>query len=458
MLKSFGSLFVKCLAKEASKMNEPKIIVTMKDIKRYQTLKDVIEKRLTGIQASEILGLTNVHVSRLKKKVLGSGFDALLRKPPAVPPNTKVSNKQKESIITLRRERYYDFNVNHFKEKLNEKHNLPYCYTTVRGILVKEGLHTPKKKKIIHRLRRRMPKAGMLIQMDSSQHNWLPKIKEKWWLIAMIDDATNEVPYAYFFPNDTLFNNMRVIRNFIETKGLFTSLYVDKASHFKTTRHKGIHYTVNPEQEETQIERALSELGITLILANSPQAKGRIERLFGTFQDRLIAEMRLAHIKNYEQANKFLLKVFLPDYNARFSIQNVEAVYCPLPKDINLDTIFCFKTVRTVNSDNTFQVQGQIIQIRPSKSHRSFDNRKVDVCIFEDNSLLTLYNNKIICSIILSKNTKTYKKERRIETIINSKEYIPNRKTPYIPPPDHPWRKFRLKGSLTFQNVKSLTS
>lgn len=455
MLKSFGSLFVKCLAKEASKMNEPKIIVTMKDIKRYQTLKDVIEKRLTGIQASEILGLTNVHVSRLKKKVLGGGFDALLRKPPTVSPNTKVSNKQIESIITLRRERYYDFNINHFKEKLNEKHHLPYCYTTIRNILVNEGLHTPRKKKIVHRLRRRMPKAGMLVQMDSSQHNWLSHIKEKWWLIAMIDDATNEVPFAYFFSSDTLFNNMHVIRKFIEIKGLFTSLYVDKASHFKTTRHKGIHYTMNPEQDETQIERALTELGITLILANSPQAKGRIERLFGTFQDRLIAEMRLAQIKNYEQANKFLLKVFLPDYNARFSIQNVEAVYCPLPKDINLDIIFCFKTIRSVNSDNTIQINGQIIQILPSSSHRSFSNRKVDVCIHKDNKMLITYNNKVISHRKLSKNTVPYKKERKIQTIINSREYI---KVPYVPPRNHPWRKFRLRGSLTFQNVKSLTS
>lgn len=427
-------------------MNERKIIVTMKDIKRYQTLKDVIEKRLTGLQAAEILGLTNVHVSRLKKKLLTGGFDALLRKHPAIPPNIKVSDKQRELIITLRKEQYFDFNINHFKEKLNENHHLPFCYTTIRDILVKEGLHTPRKKKLVHRLRRRMPKAGMLVQMDSSQHNWLPQIKEKWWLIAMIDDANNEVPFAYFFSNDTLFNNMHVIRKFIEIKGIFTSLYVDKASHFKTTRHKGIHYTMNPDQDETQIERALDELGITLIPANSPQAKGRIERLFGTFQDRLIAEMRLAQIKNYEQANKFLLKIFLPDYNVRFAIPNVESVYCPLPKDFNLDTIFCFKTIRTVNSDNTLQINGQIIQILPSSSFRSFSNRKVNVCLLKNNNMLITYNNKIIAHKKLPKNTLTCKKEHKIQAIMNSKEYI---KTPYIPPPSHPWRHFKLKGSLT---------
>ena len=121
------------------------------------------------------------------------------------------------------------------------------------------------------------------------------------------------------------------------------SLYVDKASHFKTTRHGGLHYTINPEQDETQIERALNELNITLIPANSPQAKGRIEVLFRLFQDRLIKEMRLAGIKNYNQANKFLQEKFLPWYNAKYSHKDVESTYLPLPPDKNLDTIFFIK-------------------------------------------------------------------------------------------------------------------
>jgi len=432
-------------------MNESKIIVTMKDIQRYKVLQDVVERRLTGLKAAEILGLTNVHISRLKERLSTGGFDALLRKLPAVPPNKQVTQEQLDKIIKLREDIYYDFNINHFKEKLNEKHHIPYSYSTIRCILVKYDLHQPRKKKTVHRIRRRMPKSGMLVQMDSSQHNWLPHIEEKWWLIAMIDDATNEVPFAYFFPADTLFANMHVIRCFIEIKGLFISLYVDKASHFKTTRHSGIHYTVNPEQEETQIERALTELDITLITANSAQAKGRVERLFGTFQDRLIKEMRLANIQNYQQANKFLLKTFLPDYNNRFSIKNVESMYTPLPNNINLDTVFCVKFERTVNKDNTLQVRGNLIQIPPSKYHLSFAKRKVDVCILENNRVFILYNNKIICQSKLSKNNKIYKKERKIENIINLREYfnIPRKK--YIPPPDHPWRKFKFgKNSWSF--------
>lgn len=147
----------------------------------------------------------------------------------------------------------------------------------------------------------------MLIQMDYSLHYWLPLVEDKWWLIAMIDDATNEVHYAQFFLKDTLFANMHVLRRFIESKGALLSLYGDKASHFKTTRHGGLHYQVDQEQDETQIERTLHELDINLITANAPQAKGRIEVIFRFFQDRLIKEVRLAKIRNYQQTNKFLL-------------------------------------------------------------------------------------------------------------------------------------------------------
>ena len=205
----------------------------------------------------------------------------------------------------------------HFRDKLLEIHHQKLSYESIRKILINAN---------VHRRRRRMPKIGMLVQMDSSFHQWIESILQDWALIAMIDDASNEVPYARFFPKDTTLANMHVIRRFIEKKGLFLCLYADKASHFKTTRHQGIHYNVNPEQDDTQIERALQELNINLIPANSPQAKGRIERLFRLFQDRLIKEMRLAKIKNYTQANRFLLEKFLPWYNNRFAEKNIESI------------------------------------------------------------------------------------------------------------------------------------
>jgi len=402
-------------------MKEPKVSVTMRDIQRHRILKDVIEKKLKAIQASVILGLSYIHTLRLKEKVAQAGLKGLLR-PGREAPN-KIPDEKIKLIASLYKKYYWDFNIMHFKDKLAQLHNISLSYESIRKILIKENIHQPKKKKIVHRQRRRMPKAGMLTQMDSSQHRWLEHIPEKWWLTAIIDDATNEVPYARFFPKDTLFSNMHVLRRSIEIKGVFYSLYVDKASHFKTTRHAGLHYTVNPEQDETQIERALNELDIILILANSPQAKGRIEVLFRLFQDRLIKEMRLAGIKNYNQANKFLQEKFLPWYNSKYSHKNVESVYLPLPQDKNLDTIFCIKKERTVNSDNTIHIQGQVIQIPPSHIHMSFARRKVDVCILEDNRILILYKGSVIAKSKLSKNNKILKKEHKIEQLLNAREY-----------------------------------
>jgi len=426
-----------------------KVLVTMRDIQRYKVLTEVIEKKLTARNASELLSLSYRHTLRLKDKVKTEGFEGLLRKTPPYPPNKKATDEMVNEILRLRRELYYDFNMAHFRDKLEENHHMPLCYESLRQILITRNEHQPRKKKVVHRKRRRMPKAGMLVQMDSSEHKWLEHIPERWWLIAMIDDATNEVPYARFFPGDTLFANMHVIRRFLELKGIFMSLYVDKASHFKTTRHCGLHYVVSEEQEDTQIQRALEELGITLISANSPQAKGRIEVTFRLFQDRLIKEMRLGGIKTYDEANQFLVEKFLPWYNTRYT-HEAEGIYMPLPKEQNLDLIFCMKHVRTVSRDNTISFHGQIIQIPPSQIKLSFAKVKVDVCLLEDKRILVLYEDRIIAETILSKETSMIRKEQQKEELLQQRHYLPFERTPVkkrlqksIPPPSihHPWRK-----------------
>jgi hypothetical protein len=403
-------------------MKERTLGVTMRDIQRYKVLSDLLEKKLTGVQAAQLLGLSSVHVSRLKQKLCQGGFEALLRKPPPQPPHVRITASMIATIIKLRRSLYYDFNIMHFKDKLAEVHRIRLSYESLRRILIQADEHHPRRKRKVHRQRRRMPKAGLLEQMDSSQHHWLAHIPEQWWLIAIIDDATNEIPYAWFFPKDTLFANMHVLRRFIEIKGLFVSLYVDKASHFKTTRQGGLHYTVNPEQEETQIERALDELDITIIPANSPQAKGRIEVTFRLFQDRLIKEMRLAGVKDYAEANRFLVKKFLPWYNGRFVRTGVESAFMPLPKDKNLDLIFCIKKERIVNMDNTVQFAGQVIQISPSPLRSTFAKAKVTVCLREDKRIFVLYKGVVIARSVLS--PAISKHEARVERILNKRTYL----------------------------------
>lgn len=440
-------------------MKEQKLLVTMKDIQRYRTLKDVIDKKLKGTEAAEVLNLSPVHISRLKQKLLAGGFEAILRRPPQEPPHQKISKHDIGKILKLRKDIYYDFNIMHFTDKLHEVHKIRYSYESIRQLLIRADQHTPKKRRRVHRQRRRMPKAGLLVQMDSSQHRWLPHIEEQWHLIAPIDDATNEVAYAKFFPKDTLYANMCVLRRLIEIKGVFMSLYVDKASHFKTTRHGGLHINVAQEQDETQIERALNELDINVIPANSPQAKGRIEVTFRLFQDRLIKEMRLAGIKNYAQANTFLLEQFLPWYNNKYT-HHAASAYMPLPKDTNLDLIFCIKKERKVNNDNTIQVYGQTIQIPPSKIKRTFAKLKVAVCLLEDKRIFVLYNGLVIAESKLSKNNKVLQKEKKIEKLLNDREYVfsivkTRARRVYKPQAkDHPWHSFRLKGSTYFSPLK----
>jgi hypothetical protein len=417
----------------------------MKDIQRHKVLKDVIDKRLTGVAAAELLGLTPVHVCRLKHRLLRDGFEGLLRQASAQSVYNKIPSSVIDQIVNLRREIYYDLNVLHFKDKLAELHNLSYSYEALRKILITHGLHQTKKRRRVFRQRRRMPKAGMLVQMDSSEHQWLAHIPAKWWLVAMIDDASNEIPCAELYPQDSVFANMEVLRGTIETKGLFMALYVDKASHFTTTRQGGLHYQVALEQNDTQIERALGELGINLILANSPQAKGRIEVVFRLFQDRFIKEMRLAGIKTYEQANHYLKHTFLPWYNRRYT-RPAESVYMPLPKDKNLDLIFCIKHQRRVGRDNTIQLDGQTIQIPPSRIQLCFTQKKVDVCVLEDQRIFVVYNNQVIAE------SRVSPEQHRLNQAVTAAKLLAQRTSEPVqprlrlrvrkpPPANHPWRK-----------------
>jgi len=238
----------------------------------------------------------------------------------------------------------------------------------------------------------------------------------------LFNDASNFVPFAKFYPYEGVFPCREVIKKTIEIKGLFHALYVDKASHFKTTRYGGLHVNINDEHEHTHIERALNELGINLIPANSPQAKGRIERLFRTFQDRLIKEMRLNNIKNYDSANHFLISEFLPYYNRKFAKSNsIPSVYSKLT-NLNLDFIFCKKYQRKVNFDNTIKIFGKIIQIPPSKYRLSFARCVVDVCLLPDNKLFILYKNNIIHSCPLPDNKFT-KVEKKIDKFLSQRVY-----------------------------------
>ena len=364
-----------------------------KMLKRYEVLNQVFRLEITLKQAALLLNLSYRHTKRLYKKFLNEGIEGLKLKTSKVSNSLKFTDVFQERIITLYDEKYDKFNFLHFLEKLQEEHKIQISYESLRQIMIKHNYHKPKKRKKTHRQRRaRMPNTGMMIQMDSSLHKWLDTQPGKYWLIYGIDDADNTVPCAKFVPADTTFANMDCIHSIILKKGIFAALYVDKASHFITTRHGGLHNDVAEEQPDTNIETALKDLGITLITANSPQAKGRVERMFRFFQDRLINEMRLHNIQNYDEANYFLQKTFLPWYNAKYNKnKDAQNKYKPVPKGTDFDMIFTLRESRTINKDNTIVFYKQILQLPPNKKYFSMAKRKVQVRLNGKRDLYILF-------------------------------------------------------------------
>jgi hypothetical protein len=228
-----------------------------------------------------------------------------------------------------------------------------------------------------------------MLQFDTSDHDWLESRGPRLYLIGGIDDATSGCPGARFALSDSCSENMGVLKQIVETKGIPLCFYCDRDSKFKTTRHEGLHYQLKGEYGQTQIERALSELGVEIIYAHSPQAKGRVERAWGTFQDRLCSELRLHKISTLQAANRYLTKKFIPGYNIKFAHPAREAgsAYRALPEDLDLNNIFCTKEERTVASDNTISYKTKTFQILPCKYRISFVKAKVMVHTHLDESI-----------------------------------------------------------------------
>jgi hypothetical protein len=312
-------------------------------------------------------------------------------------PKIAIAKEIKEIILNLYLNTYNGFNVSHFGEFLKEAHGINISRETLRNLLLTSGLRCKSKSAPKHRSRRaRMPREGLLIQMDSSEHQWLGLASI--WLIATIDDGTGEVPYALFVDTDSTENNMRVIKRLVETKGIPMALYTDGASHFMTQRHYSYRVNLRYNYAPTQIQRALGELGVRLIIAGSPQAKGRIERLFKTFQDRLLKELKLHKISSIEEANRYLHDMFIPKFNERFcrDPKDPEPAWRVIPGEINLDPVFSIKEQRTVMTDNTISWRSRIFQILPNKHRISFAKAKVVVEKRLDDSIHIRYNDQYL--------------------------------------------------------------
>lgn len=372
------------------------ILISMRELNRYEVVSKARRRVLTTREAGRLLSLSERQVRRIKARVEKKGLKGVIHGNKGRAPVNKTPQKVREKVVKLLEGKYQGLNTLHFQEKLEDE-GIQLGRESIRKIYIERGIARRKhKRRRRFSLRERMPQAGLMLQMDSSLHDWL-STGEETTLIACIDDATNEVPYASLFPSDTTSHNMQVLKKVVERKGVFKSLYVDKAPHFTTTRKGGTHLVVRTENfSDTQVERALGELGITMINAHTPQAKGRVERLFQLLQDRFLKELKLKGITDIKEANKFLWKSWLPSYNRKFSIKPLEkeSAYLPLSREINLDGIFCCKFERKVNYDNTISFQKKIYEILPDSYRICFAKATVEVRQHFNGRIKILHNGR----------------------------------------------------------------
>src|ERR1700722_13596522 len=334
-------------------------------MKIQEVILRAVAKKITWTQAGEIIGLCERQMRRWKERYEEFGYDGLFDHRLGKPSPKRVPLATVEEILRLYQEQYGDFNVRHFHEKLREKHHVRLSYTWVKRALQMAGLVKKSRKRGTHRRRRpRRPLPGMLLPLDGSSHAWFQDDR-RYDLLVILDDATSEVYYAQLVEEESTATVMTALREVIERKGAFCALYSDRASHFFHTSKAG---QPVDRRRPTQVGRALGELGIQMIPAYSPQARGRGERNFGTWQGRLPQELRLRGIQSMAGANEFLRESYLAEFNHRFAHPGTQPGHAFLPgRGKNLDLIFSLQHERTVNQDNTVHLGPCILQIE--KTH-----------------------------------------------------------------------------------------
>ena len=372
------------------------VTLNQREQARLQVLNSVMEYQLHKAQAAEILGISERQLRRVLAAYRKEGAAALVhgnrgRKPPNAIPDDVAA-----AAVILAGEKYAGFNHSHFTEVLAEREGIHLSRQTVSRLLNHYGLpsarqHRPPK----HRARReRMPQEGMLLQVDGSHHPWLEDRGPRFVLLLAVDDATGAVVNALFRPEEDTRGYFRLMDGVIRHCGIPLAIYGDRHGVFKFNG-KPRHHTqpVGP----TQFTRAMGELGIEQIFARSPQAKGRVERMAGTFQDRLVSELRLAGAATIDQANA-VLQNFLPRFNRQFRVpaRQSEVAYRPLDPSLQPERILCFKHSRQVARDNTVKYQWRTLQLLPALDRPSYASAKVEVLEQSDGRLTVQHDGKVI--------------------------------------------------------------
>lgn len=424
-------------------MTRETITLTQIEQRRVIVLTQVREQRIDAARAALLLGISLRHCRRLLAAFRRDGPAALAHGNRGRPALNRVPRSLERRIVRLARTTYARFNHQHLTEKLAEVHGIVLSRPTVHRILLTAGVPSPqpRRRRRFRRRRDRMPQPGMLLQWDGSHHDWLEGRGPHLALHGAIDDATNKVPAAIFRTQEDAFGYFLVLRATIRTHGIPVALYGDRHG-IVTNDARPRPLTVEEQlrghtRPPTQVGRALRELGIQWIPAHSPQAKGRIERLWGTFQDRLVSELRLAKARTLEDANA-VLQVFLPRYNARFTRAPAQSgsAYRPLPSALHLDDICCFAHERTVANDNTVTLGPRHLQLLPDAQRVSYAKTRVIVRRHLDERLSVSHDGRRVAFRIFTAPPRPVPTQKSAA----QRPVRPRAPSTWKPALDHPWR------------------
>jgi len=363
------------------------------EMERMMKVQEVILRAMAGKlkwwEAAEVLGISDRSLRRWRERYQEHGYDGLYDRRKGRPSPKRLPMETAEKVLQLYREQYFDFNVRHFHEKLGEQHGLRVSYTWVKLALQGAGLVSKSRRRGTHRRRRpRRPLPGMLVHIDASKHAWFQDGRY-YDLITLLDDATSEIYYARLVEEEGTRTLMPAVREVIEKRGVFCSLYSDRASHFFVTPQAG--GKIDPERL-TQLGRALKELGIKMIPAYSPQARGRMERSYRTWQGRFPQELRIRKIQDVDAANRFLEQDYAAEFNRRFTVPaegQGSAFVRTRRKD--LDWVFSIQQERTVNGDNTIALDNRVLQIEKTRWRNTLAGCTVTVHEFLNGTLVIRY-------------------------------------------------------------------
>jgi transposase len=439
-----------------------RVTLTTKELRRIHVMHEIEAQRLSAAEASEILHLSIRHIRRLIRKHRYAGDTGLAHGNRGRASTRRLSEEIRAQILDLAKNKYLDYNDCHLTEKLVEEHGILVSRSTVRNLRREAGLSSPRKRRAPrHRRRReRKPRAGMMLQADGSHHDWLEGRGPKLALIGFIDDATSEVLAATFRQQEDAAGYLILLREICLTRGIPSSLYADRHTIFQSPQKPTLEQELRGEMPRSQLGRVCNELGIELIPASSPQAHGRIERLWETWQDRLVKELREAGASQLEQANPVVTQ-YLPQHNCRFAVPAAlpGSAYLPWPAALDPDQIFCFKYQRRVANDNTISFAGHKLSIPPNPTRANYARAQVELHHQLDGRLVVRHQG--MCLVIFEPKEPGPPRVGKFQPAsralpeksspVTTRTSNPSTKSPpkprLKPATDHPWRRsFAVKG------------